>query len=345
YFLSENKIFLYRGGKASPSLVVAANAQNGLTGMFELFGVVYVQTERNATFKVNENKLVFADLNFTGHVLFQDEREGVYILGTDDNRLYKIGANLKAEELPIKDQPYADANIVVAGSWINDNLFALGTLRGGVMLINPATGERDQIIDYSTGLPDNEAFDLMTDANQNVWLAHEYGFTQVAPGLPFRSFSYYAGLEGNLLCAYSLGNDVYVGTSLGLYKLGKHEVYDEIISFIDTPTNAPEPVAQPEDASSRRGVLGFLRRKRNNEGEEPGESESRGTRMKREMRIDRVLRSSEDVFRKVEGINAKVTHLVNANGRLVAAGLEGVFEVEDMTASPIMYGPVRHIQD
>ncbi len=344
YFLSENKIFLYRGGKASPSLVVAANAQNGFTGMFELFGVVYVQTERNATFKVNENKLVFADLNFTGHVLFQDEREGVYILGTDDNRLYKIGANLKAEELPIKDQPYADANIVVAGSWINDNLFALGTLRGGVMLINPATGERDQIIDYSTGLPDNEVFDLMTDANQNVWIAHDYGFTQVAPGLPFRSFSYYAGLEGNLLCAYSLGNDVYVGTSLGLYKLGKHEVYDEIISFIDTPTNAPEPVAQPEDASSRRGVLGFLRRKRNNEGEEPGESESRGTRMKREMRIDRVLRSSEDVFRKVEGINAKVTHLVNANGRLVAAGLEGVFEVEDMTASPIMYGPVRHIQ-
>lgn len=348
YFLSENKIFLYRGGKTSAQVLVSGNAQNMFTGMFELFGVVYVQTERNATFRIQDSELVYVNLNFTGHVLFQAEREGVYMLGTSDNRLYRVGSDLVAQQVRIADQPYADANVVVAGGWVNDELFALGTLRGGVLLINLQTGARDQIIQYSTGLPDNEVFALMVDANQNIWIAHDYGFTQAAPTLPFRSFSYYAGLEGNLLCAYSLDNEVYVGTSLGLYKLGKHEVYDEIISFIDIPEGGDNPTVQSEDdadAAARRGLLGFLRRKRSKDGGDPDEgANDTGRKVRREMRIDRVLRSSEFVFRKVEGINAKITRLVNANGKLIAGGLEGVFEVTGTQAKPIMYAPVRHLQ-
>lgn len=365
YFLSENRIFLYRGEGHKAEVIVSGNAQNMFTGMFELFSVVYVQTERNTTFRVENDKLVYVNLNFSGNVLFYSRLEDTYVLGTSDNRVYACGKDLIVRRVPLQDQPYADANVIVDGAWISSNLLALGTLRGGVMLVNPSTGARDQIIDYSTGLPDNEVFSLMADANQNIWVAHEYGFTQVSPSLPFRTFSNYAGLEGNLLCAYSYRGNVYVGTSLGLFKLHKEEVYDEIVTYVDreiaraatpdaTSGATDQSVAGEEARSKRRGFLSFLRRGREKETvpeetTEPGTPQEqqpaakRRPEVKRETRVDRVLRSSQHVYKRVAGINAKISHIVEVDKRLVAAGLEGVFEISDLEAKPVMPIPTRYV--
>ena len=371
YFLSENKIFLYRGGKGKAELLISGNSQGMFTGMFELFGIVYVQTERNTIFRVEDNKLVYVNLNFSGNVLFHSRLDDTYLIGTSDNRVYSCSKDLVFRQVAIDDQPYADANVVVSGTWINKNLLALGTLRGGVMLVDPVTGKRDQIIDYSTGLPDNEVFSLMADANQNIWVAHEYGFTQISPSLPFRSFSYYAGLKGNMLCVYSYREDVYVGTSLGLFKLDKDEVYDEIVTYVDieqpkNPSNTTGPSQpavggqpkqiQDETPSRRKGFFGFLRRSR--EAETPGsddaatsgkrktdgaaDSDEPNDSGQREIRVS-VLRSSQHVYKKVEGIDAKISHLVEIQGKLVAAGLEGIFEVNDLQAQSIMHAPTRYI--
>ena len=371
YFLSENKLFLYRGGNSKAEAVITGNSQSMFTGMFELFGVVYVQTERNTTFKVENNKLVYVNLNFSGNVLFHSRIDDKYILGTSDNRVYSCGRDLVVKQVLIHDQPYADANVIVSGTWVNPQLLALGTLRGGVMLVNPITGQRDQIIDYSTGLPDNEVFSLMADANQNIWVAHEYGFTQVSPSLPFRSFSYYAGLRGNMLCVYSYRDNVYVGTSLGLFKLDKDEVYDEIVTWVDIvnkpknasslggkdePTGTQQPQIQEETPSRRRGFFNFLKRSRDKgkteEDESSGEATSGGLRgakavtngnSEREKRVDSVLRSSQHVYKKVQGIDAKITHLVEVDGKLIAAGLEGVFEIAGLEAKAIMHAPTRYV--
>lgn len=367
YFLSESTIFVYRAGEERAGVVLSGNVQNMFTGMFELFGELYVQTERNTTFRVENNKLVYVNLNFSGNVLFHSRIEDTYLLGTSDNRVYTCGEDLTVKQVSINDQPYGDTHVVVGGTWVNKNLLALGTLRGGVMLLDPETGERDQIIDYSTGLPDNEVFSLMADANQNIWVAHEYGFTQISPGLPFRSFSYYDGLEGNMLCAYSFQNQVYVGTSLGLYKLDKDEIYDEVVSYVEvdlrTPKGSgatgqqlpPSGTAQPEvkeDAPSRkRGFFNFLRRNReknekDEESKEPDNAEAdhpNASVVRREKRIDRVLRSSQHVYKKVSGIDSKIAHLVEMEGKLVAAGLEGVFEIKDLEAVPIMHSPTRYV--
>jgi len=372
YFLSENKVFLYRGGKSKAEVIISGNAQNMFTGMFELFGIVYVQTERNTTFKVEDNKLVYVNLNFSGNVLFYSRLEDAYLLGTSDNRVYTCRKDLVVRQVPIEDQPYADANVVVSGTWVNKQLLALGTLRGGVMLINPITGKRDQIIDYSTGLPDNEVFSIMADASQNIWIAHEYGFTQISPSLPFRSFSHYAGLKGNMLCVYSHSGSVYVGTSLGLFKLDKDEVYDEIVSYVDVeihprnasnvgqsgqPSGTQKPQPQEETPSKRRKFFDFLKRGRDknvadaNTASSSDDNRSQNAlkatepdgNIRREKRVDRVLRSSQYIYKKVEGIDAKITHLVEVDGRLIAAGLEGLFQVDGLQAKPIMRVPTRYV--
>lgn len=361
YFLSENKIFLHRGGKSKAQTLVSGNAQGMFTGMFELFGVVYVQTERNSIFKLENDKLVYVNLNFSGNVLFNSRLDDTYLLGTSDNRVYSVNKGLVTKQLVIEDQPYADANVIISGTWVSTNLLALGTLRGGVMLINPWTGKRDQIIDYSTGLPDNEVFSLVADANQNIWVGHEYGFTQISPSLPFRSFSYYSGLRGNMLCAYSHRGNVYLGTSLGLFKLDKDEIYDNVISWVQIEDPAEDSgagskgVSEESDqagkspTSKRRGFFNFLKRNRekpSRNGDADSNEDGNGgdpDNTRRQKRIDRVLRSSQYVFKQVQGIHAKITHLVEINGKLVAAGLEGVFAVEDVEAQVIMHSPTRYI--
>ncbi|HET9485833.1 MAG TPA: hypothetical protein VFO54_00280, partial [Chryseosolibacter sp.] len=134
YFLSENKIFLYTPGQPRAELIISGNAQGIFTGMFDLFGVLYVQTERNNTFKVENNKLVFVNLNFSGNVIFHSRIDNAYVIGTSDNRVYTCYDDLIMRQVKINDQPYADANVIIGGTWVNRQLLALGTLRGGVML-------------------------------------------------------------------------------------------------------------------------------------------------------------------------------------------------------------------
>jgi hypothetical protein len=95
--------------------------------------------------------------------------------------------------------------------------------------------------------------------------------------MPFRSFSHYAGLQGNLLCAYSFGNTVYAGTSLGLFKLQKEDVYDELVYYVDVEIprkrgsrkkqEVSEPKTKPEQKveeteSKKGGFFSFLRKKK-----------------------------------------------------------------------------------
>lgn len=370
YFLSQNTIYLYNGVSAKTQVVAKSDGQNLFSGIFELFGVVYVQTERNTTFKIENGALVYVNLDIGANVIFNSRIEDTYLLGTSDNRIYTCKEDLVMRPVLLKDQPYANANVVVNGTWVNEDLLALGTLRGGVMLINPETGKRDQIINYATGLPDNEVFTLMADRNQNIWVAHEYGFTQISPAMPFRSFSHYPGLEGNMLCAYSYGGNVYVGTSVGLFKLDKEEIYDEVVSFGNPEvagnaagakgqhqfaSDTGQPEAQEETPSKRRGIFSFLRRHRKKEtASEPPVSDEQtagnhsvatkeGQGQTPERKVEKVLRSSQFVFKKVDGIGAKITHLVEAEGKLIAGGLEGVFEIDGLRSTAILNLPTRYL--
>jgi hypothetical protein len=64
-------------------------------------------------------------------------------------------------------------------------------------------------------------------------------------------------LAGNLLCAKSFNGQVYIGTTLGLYYLGKEAVYEDAV------LNSSASVASADvDSKSKRGLFGFLRKKK-----------------------------------------------------------------------------------
>jgi len=360
YFLNDRNLFMY-----SPSAdSVTAISSNETTGPFsnlnEIFGSVYVSTEEMGLVKPEGGQLVKSKLPLpdSAALIFSTRLENNYLIGTSDNRVFLCKEKLKVRELQLEDATYANASVIINATWINNELVALGTLRGGVIFINPTNGATIEIINYNTGLPDNEIYTLTSDRNQNVWAAHTYGFTRIAPYLPLRSFRYYPGLQGNLLCATTYRGSVYVGTSLGLYKLEKEEFYDEITYYVDVPVKptskaqSKKTVSPPQEVKGepeKGGFFKFLRKKKPTQTQ-PTPQAKQSTKptkqkpqYKKEKRTKKILRSTYYGYKKVNGIDAKVTQLIHWQNKLIAAGLDGAFGVDKRNAVPIIENPVRFL--
>jgi hypothetical protein len=370
FFLSEESLFIYDRDDESIT-DVKSDGQGNFTRLFELFGAIYINTDKNELYRIENRKLSKSNLGISGDIVFQSRIEDDYVIGTGDNKLYTINENLKPQQIVIEDQAYATASVVVNGSWINRQLLAIGTLRGGIMFVNPITGKTQEIINYSTGLPDNEVFAMMGDRNQNIWVSHDYGFTRISPYMPFRSYSHYPGLEGNLLCAFTARNAVYVGTSLGLFQLKKEDVFDELTYFVDVPIAGEKSAAKQtngkgdpdgkadaphETESKKRGIFGFLKRNKAKDRqviagdkkteetvEEMDPEPAAQPRFKKEKRTQKILRASQYVYTKVNGIDAKITNLVEVNGHLIASGLGGIFEVDDLQSRCLLKEPIHYL--
>jgi hypothetical protein len=378
YFASEQSIYIEN--KDQTIVIPSTNLTGSFGTIFQLFSSVYVNTNHGGIFKIEGDKLISSKLGLpmNTEVTFSSGYNNFFILGLSNSKVMLVGEDLHPKDIVLKDQAYADASVVVNGSWINRDLFVLSTLRGGLMFIQSGSGNTQEIINYNTGLPDNEVFAVVRDKSQCIWAAHEFGFTRVAPYLPFRSFSHYDGLAGNLLCATSFEGSEYVGTSLGLFKLEKEDIYDEISYFVDVEIQEPvvktggkktaaktEPVVakqEPEqpvtNESKRKGFLSFFRRGKDKPKETPATVPNKNETVVKEdkaesavaatakpryrsvRKTERVLRTKQYAYKKVQGINGKVSQLIRHNDQLIAAGMVGAFEVVGLTAKPILEEPV-----
>ena len=369
YFLGEQTVFILEETTNRITTIQSTNLTGSFTGIFDLLDAPYVNTERGEIYQIENEKLKRADPGLIPgtEVLSSARLENTFLTVTGTSQVFLYERNAKAKEVLLQDSAYAEANVIINGIWVNKQLIALGTLRGGVLFVNPLTGETQEIVSYATGLPDNEVFALMRDRNQNIWVAHDYGFTRIAPYFPLRSFSHYPGLQGNILCASSFQNNVYVGTSLGLFKLEKEDYYEETVYFVDveissskvslkdtpgspaiTTDKSKQHEIQPEPESKRRGFFRFLKRKKDTENiiqdstAVPSEKQQTNPPAYRtEKRTQKVLRSSQFVYKKIKGIDAKVTQLSEVNHKLIATGLAGAYEVNALQATAILEQPVR----
>jgi ligand-binding sensor domain-containing protein len=369
FFLSGNALYVVDAPTGSIEKTITPSSVQGMfKNLFEVDGDVYVNTDSDEILAWKDDNLIRSQFNpSAGEVLFSHALTGTRktLIGTSADRIFIYESGFFSE-VNLKDVEYIQSNVLVSGAWVNESLIALATLRGGVIFVNPSTGETKEITNYYTGLPDNEVYALLGDNKESIWVAHDYGFTRIAPFQPFRTFNHYPGLEGNLLCAYSTANDgVYVGTSLGLFKLVKDEVYEEEEYFVmkkkkilaNEPDTDTEEIVTNQVEKTRRGLFGFGKKKDKKQPEpdlpkqEPAtakktvkNSKAKTTTVNtRERRTRKVLKSLQYKYVKVQGINGKVTHLVNVQQQLMAAGLGGVFIIKDTNASVLTSEPVRSI--
>ncbi|MFN7495688.1 MAG: triple tyrosine motif-containing protein [Cyclobacteriaceae bacterium] len=322
YTVSESSLFIISADKVTTE--IKADSANLFHGLVEVRDSVFVKTGFQHLLQVQNNKLVETKLTLpmTEEIVFAtaQKKTGDVLLGTEAGSVYIMKGKSSPELLSLQDAPYLRQNTLEFGVWMNEKQIALGTLLGGVLLIDVTTGATIDHLDFSTGLPDNEVFALMADQNGGVWVAHEYGFTRIAPSLPFRSFNHFPGLNGNLLCIQSIRGQIYVGTSLGLYLLAKDE------------SSAARPTITVQMNQQRRSRFGFLRKR----SDQTSSASSPTFETK-------VMKPVGYAYRKVAGIEGKVIQLIEVNGKLIAAGLGGVFEVQGDKVKSIAATPIKTI--
>lgn len=328
YACNENVLLVSTSDKIEKE--IKATATENFTGLLGVHEKIFVKSSLGGINQLEGDKLATAVLTLPSEaeIIFSstDVKLADVLVGTDDNRIFTLNEKkLVSEILPV-DASYIQQNKLISGVWVSENLIALGTLLGGVVLVNPKTGVTEDILNYNSGLPDNDIFALMLDRNEGVWVAHEYGFTRIAPSIPFRSFNHYSGLSGNLLCTRSINNQVYVGTTLGLFKLSKDEAKQVSSARIQN---------YGKEKSSNPGQLNFLKKKNRNNADNLS-SKSTGAYVK-------IIKPESYSFKKIEGITGKVTQLIDINGKLIASGLSGVFEVESLQAKPIIEEAIHSI--
>ncbi len=326
YFANAHSIFVFSVSTGTVESVIRAKQKEEFNGLIEITGKPYVKST-SGIFQIAE-KLVPPtfpwqdDLSIELSATSTFAAEPLTILSVSGGRLF-LASMSGLKEINLIDKDFLVRNTPVAVAWMSDALVAVGTLRGGVIFIDPRSGVTQEITNYYTGLPDNEVYTMFTDRNDGLWVAHGYGFTRVAPFIPFKSFNHYSGIYGNLLCAKTFGSQTYVGTTLGLFSLTKEEIIEEVHS------KAPE--SNDKKDSKKGGLFSFLRRNK----VAPAEAQLRDTRQ--------VVRQMGFAFKKVEGIDGKVNQLIEADNQLLAAGNFGVSQVNGIKSTSIVSQATRSV--
>jgi len=326
YFANSHIVYVVSPASGAVESIIKAKVPEEFAGLLEVTGSVYVKST-SGLLKIEGDKLIPSNFPWTDNLTIEfsatSPTSHVTLLNVSGGRLFLASAN-GIKEINVANKDFLVHNIPIAANWLTDELVAIGTLRGGIIFLNPQTGVTQEVTNFYTGLPDNEVYAMMVDRNQGLWVAHDYGFTRVAPFLPFSSFSHYPGLEGSLLCAKTFHGETYVGTTLGLFMLVKQDVTQEV--FINQSTSSKN-----NGSRKKKGLFSFLRK---NTVEESGAKKKGGKY---------ALKLAGYVYKRVAGIDGKVTQLIEYNNQLLAAGIFGVSTIEATKSTPITLAPVRSV--
>jgi diguanylate cyclase (GGDEF)-like protein len=142
-----------------------------------------------------------------GKLLTAISREGLFVF---DGRTAQPFAPAASERM-VRDG-LADW-IPLAGGRI-----ALVTRRGGIVIIRDS-GETDEVIDATSGLPDSDVNHAFLDADGALWLAMDNGMTRVDVSSPLSLIDSRGGLRGSAESVLRYKGVLYAGTTSGVYRI------------------------------------------------------------------------------------------------------------------------------
>ncbi|WP_044206770.1 LuxR C-terminal-related transcriptional regulator [Flammeovirga sp. OC4] len=109
---------------------------------------------------------------------------------------------------------------------LKDNTIAIATQNNGLFILNES-GEIVLHLNKKNGLADMTVYNIFQDQSENLWLAHRNGLSYVELHSPFRLINEKIGIEGGGYAATSFQNELYLGTTNGVYKYSPKLPYNE----------------------------------------------------------------------------------------------------------------------
>jgi ligand-binding sensor domain-containing protein/DNA-binding CsgD family transcriptional regulator len=159
------------------------------------------------------------------------------LLATVKNGIYLITGD-KALRFRTPDMESIATRNIASLAMVNDNHIAIATNLDGCYIVDKK-GHLVQSFTRKEGLQNNNILDIYVDREKNLWLGLDNGIDFIAYNNAIRHIYPDYLNEGSGYAAAIYNNQLYIGTSLGLYKVPLYDVQD--LSYVK---GVFEPVQQ-----------------------------------------------------------------------------------------------------
>nr|WP_205312577.1 ATP-binding protein [Rheinheimera maricola] len=177
-------------------------------------------------FKLLPGSELFAQ---TSVFMLEPYDQNTLLLGSREGELFLLDSTgAKPWQTDIA-QELIDAKLY-SGIRLSNGDYALGTTQNGLYIVN-AEGQLKSHINKAFGLVDQNIRALYQDHQQGLWLALDHGLSRIDLSSALSYYNDANGLFGNVLALYQHQNQLYAGTSLGLYqrnKLNRFEAVEQV---------------------------------------------------------------------------------------------------------------------
>ncbi|XOV93558.1 MAG: triple tyrosine motif-containing protein [Bacteroidota bacterium] len=360
YFLSDSKLFLYDPINDETKSLFQGNFYNG----YVLEDVLYINTANDTVLKVENGKISESEPEkFWG--LISTSPNGKHQFAVDLNGGLYQSKNGKLEPHAQYDKFLGTESIITDLVWVTDSLLACSTYESGVFFLHPDDTSYFEVTDYHSGLPDNEIYDMYADNSGGVWVAHEFGLTRIDPLFPAHSYTNFPGLEGNLIEARRIHNDLWVNTSRGVFFFDQDTSYRSRV-YIEKlmPKSASKQLSTDQQAETnqvyeeenKKGFLKGLFKKKDRAKEiEKNNQErflkkiftgkeniSQSEEAQYVRRVERIVSGISYHFSHVPGSDGKFQQLMETADRILATSHTGIYEIEKTSAQLVINEAVQY---
>ncbi|MEO9967684.1 MAG: triple tyrosine motif-containing protein [Reichenbachiella sp.] len=327
FFISETDVIRYHINQKKSYITYLQDPDEYFTNLFEVDDQIIVQSNKKI-YRYHDDQLL-DDYDWKlpegARFLFFDKHptREQYVAGTTDNKVY-IYRNLKFYECKMSKFLTKEESFVNNGVWVDDDHFALSTLEDGIILYSNRKSKIVDVINHYNGLPDNEIYTIGRDHEGGLWISHEFGLSRLEIGVPFRSFTNYHGLEGNLKDIFWFDRHLYVSTSKGVFFLEQKQNYKTTVYYV--------PVKGSSTAETTTSTSKKRKKAQRSRGRKKGPTASKATKSststKYVRKVKKDLISSGFEFTKIDGIEAKCEKFIRYQNKLLVASSNGLYEIK-----------------
>ena len=159
---------------------------------------------------------VYSILPFKNNLFWVCSRKGVYILKY--NKRNPEHSSISKINAPAADN-WMIENDIYCGAKINDNLYALGSIKKGVLLVDNTFKPVNHINYSQSGLQEDAVKYVYLDYAGNIWLALNKGLSHVQINTPLTYWNKINGIRGTIESVAKLDSIFYIASDKGIDKL------------------------------------------------------------------------------------------------------------------------------
>ena len=341
YFMGERKIYRIHKKNQQINNKWTTSSNHPFTGILQNSEHTFINVWNKGLHRLESDTLFPIVSGFwtkKDQIIFSINYDKDHLLiGTDNNELYLFDG-MKFYRYKPENHQYLKESTILKALNLPGGRIAIGTLAGGVVIINKKNDQTVHTINYSTGLPGNEIYALATDKNGGLWISHNQGISRASLNLPVKNFATYPGLTGRPLKTAQTDSTIFVATTNSIYFLTKKKNYQQETITIKEEISEEERKEQQRKQEDKEKPDNFFEKiadKLFNREEEEEKREKANKEKQYKYRKKNIysLESINYEYKEIEGIKGRYNQLLPFKNGLCIATNNGLFYINEQKES------------